>query len=185
MVRKEKKKSIGQYIIDLTPLLDVIFILLIVVLCYQDNFSSEARAEIAAADEKVADITDEKARTDGENTLLSQQLETYENLNNYVDVITIYSNYQPSNRKYRNVYVQINAGDVWEKELNPSNEKAVWSECKEYIEETLADNDEKPVVLSVKDEKMLYRDEQSIEKLYADLELKNKYVKNDPEEADE
>ena len=185
MMRKEKKKSLGQYIIDLTPLLDVIFILLIVVLCYQDNFSSEAKAEIKDANEKVADITDEKARTDGENTLLSRQLETYENLNNYVDVITIYSSYKPSNRKYRNVYVQINGGDSWERELNPSNEKAVWSECKEYIEGALANNDDKPVVLSITDEKMLYRDEQSIEKLYADLDLKNKYVKNNPEEADE
>ena len=184
-MRKDKKKSIGQYIIDLTPLLDVIFILLIVGLCYKDNFGYEAEKKIADANEEVVEIKDEMAKTDGKNNLLSEQLDTYENLNNYVDVITIYANYQPSNRKYRNVYVQINAGDVWEKEINPSNEKAVWSECKEYIEESLKNNDERPAVLSIKDEKMLYRDEQSIERLYEDLNLKNKYVKNNPEESDE
>ena len=49
MGKNKKPKSIGRLIIDLTPLLDVIFIVLIVVLAGQDTFNMEAEQNLEQA----------------------------------------------------------------------------------------------------------------------------------------
>ena len=50
MGKNKKPKTIGRLIIDLTPLLDVIFIVLIVVLAGQDTFNMEANQKFAEAE---------------------------------------------------------------------------------------------------------------------------------------
>ena len=182
---RKKNKTVGQFIIDLTPLLDVIFILLIVVLCFQDNLSADAKKKYADAEQIKVEAGREVAEVEGENSTIKKQLENYENINNYVDVITIYAQCRPDNHKYRDLYVQINSGETWEKEINPSNESKIWDECKTYIEENLEENNDRPTVLTITDVDMLYRDEESIKTLYDGLSIENKYIKNNPEEVAE
>ena len=177
---RNKPKSIAQFIIDLTPLLDVIFILLIVVLSAQRN-NEQIEERYAEASEMLDEATEKEARYDA----MSEQLNTYANLSDYVNVVTIYSSYSPSNLKYRTVFVSVNGSDLKEWNLNPSNESSVWNECKTYIEGELADNKEVPTIFGIKDEKMLYRDEQSILALYESIDLPEKYVKNYTETEDE
>ncbi|MBR4753694.1 MAG: hypothetical protein IK054_00780, partial [Lachnospiraceae bacterium] len=49
MGKNKKPRSLGRLLIDLTPLLDVIFIVLIVVLAGQDNYSTEADRKYAVS----------------------------------------------------------------------------------------------------------------------------------------
>ncbi len=182
---KNKPKSLGQFIIDLTPLLDVIFILLIVILTYQDDYSKKADEAFEEAQRIEQQAKEEVAAIDGINTTIKEQLDTYEHLYNSVNVVTIYADYEVTKRKYRILHVQVNANDLWEKEINPSNEENVWNECLDYIETELSKNTGIPTIFSILDEKMLYRDELSILDLYDKLDVQDKYIKNNMETEDE
>ena len=179
---KNRPKSVGQFLLDLTPLLDVIFILLIVVLTYQNDSSA---ASSAAARQLEQSYQDAVAAAEGKYAAAQEQLDTYAQMHDYVNVVTIYASYQPSNRKYRTLHVEINENGIWEKEINPSNEERIWDECKAYIETALSERMELPTVFSIQNEKMLYRDEQSILALYEKLDVSNKFEKNDMEKDDE
>lgn len=180
-----KTKNVGQLLIDLTPLLDVIFLMLIVVLSYQSNYSNKAEEVYDQAQQIEQDAKDMVADAESKKAVAQEQLDTYEKLDNYVNVITIYASYTPSNIKYRTLHVQINSEDIWEKEINPSNEKRVWEECQNYLESKLTNDSEIPTIFSIMDEKMLYRDEQEIYSLYGRLNIQNKYEKNNMEMIDE
>ncbi len=182
---KKKPKTLGQFLIDLTPLLDVIFIMLIVVLAYQDNYSKKADTAYNQALQIEQEAKDQVAAAENSNLAAQEQLDTYEHIHDYVNVVTIYASYRPSNIKYRTLHVEINANDPWEKEINPSNEGRIWDECQEYIESELADKSGIPTVYSIRNEKMLYRDEQEILALYEKLNVQDKYEKNNTETDDE
>lgn len=182
---KNQSFSLGQFLIDLTPLLDVIFILLIVVLTYQDGYIKDADDKKAEADKIVQMANDAKAKAESSNETAQEQLDTYANIHDYVNVVTVYASYTPSNIKYRTLHVEINNNDIWEKEINPSNEQRVWEECRTYIEEKLTGLSAMPTVFSIMNEKMLYRDEQAILSLYGDLNIENKFEKNYMETDDE
>lgn len=179
-MRIGKNKSIGQFIIDLTPLLDVVFILLIVVLSFQDAYSAEADSRISEAQQIESDANDLVSKTESKDAIISEQLDTYANLNDYVNIVTIYADYQSSNRKNRTIYLKINNEGVKEIPLNPSNVEFAWGECEETIKQCLEENADIPTIYTIKNEKMLYRDEQMITKLFSQLSssYNNIYLKN-------
>lgn len=180
----KKPKSIAQALIDLTPLLDVIFILLIVVLSYQDNFNSVAEEKLSQAEEYQIAADDKVAEAEATNETYKEQLENYANLNDYVNVVTIYASYEPSNRKYRTIHVAINDEEQKEIQLNPSNTAEAWAECKSYVEPLISS--EAPTIISIKNEKMLYRDEEAIKSLYEGLASSgNVYLKQYERTTDE
>jgi hypothetical protein len=185
MMLKNKPKTLGQFIIDLTPLLDVIFILLIVVLSFQDNYSKLADEKLENAEKIEQTAKDAMAENNDHYETVQKQLETYEQMYDYVNVVTVFASYRPSNRKYRTLHVEINAREQWEREINPSNEDKIWDECRAYIEGVIGSNENKPTIFAIKDEKMLYRDEQAILSLYEDLNIKDKFEKNYSESDDE
>ncbi len=196
MILKNKPKTVGQFIIDLTPLLDVIFILLIVVLSFQNTYSKQADEKIETAEKQAEERLEEAAKIEqtakdamAENNdhyeTVQKQLETYEQMYDYVNVVTVFASYRPSNRKYRTLHVEINAREQWEREINPSNEDRIWDECRAYIEGVLGNSEGVPTIFAIKDEKMLYRDEQAILALYEDLNIKDKFEKNYSESDDE
>ena len=164
---------IKQVLIDLTPLLDVIFIILIVILSFQNKFEDDAEARILEAEDNMA-------AAESENRALSDHISSYENLDEYMNVVTIHADYVPSNRKYRTIRVLINS-DVKEIDLNPSNTEKAWEECKDYIVNNALLDAEKPVILSIENTSMLYRDELQIEALYNDIgsHYSNIYLKNE------
>lgn len=185
MSLKSESKSIGEYIIDLTPLLDVIFILLIVVLCSQENHSRLADEKYAQAEKIELDAIDSKAEAEDYRNAVQKQLENYEQQFDYMNLVTIYASYKPSNRKYRTLRVMINGKEVWEEEINPSNEDTVWDKCQAYIEKSINGDSEIPTVFAISNEKMLYRDEEAILALYDRLDIKNKFERNYTETENE
>ncbi|MBQ7565467.1 MAG: hypothetical protein IJT16_15935, partial [Lachnospiraceae bacterium] len=110
----------------------------------------------------------------------SDHVSTYDNLNEYMNIVTVHADYVPSNRKYRTIYVLINS-EVKEIDLNPSNTEKAWGECRDYIVENALSDAEKPVILSIENTSMLYRDELAIETLYSELSSShsNIYLKNE------
>ncbi|MBR4343115.1 MAG: hypothetical protein IKP88_10525 [Lachnospiraceae bacterium] len=178
MGKEKKQKSIGRLLIDLTPLLDVIFIVLIVVLAGQDNYNSEADKKYAEAEQYVNTAEEKIADMEAQNVTYSQQMKAYEDINEFFNVITVYAGYSHENRKYRTIYVMINNNAPVEISLNPSREEEAWSECRKMIDDVISEDDSLPVILSIakeRDDKMLYRDEESILKIFNDF--RNKYTK--------
>ena len=183
---KKSNRTGGQMLIDLTPLLDVIFILLIVVVCYQTRYrdrSDEIRTEAAAVRDEAMDA---QADTDAQNAVLREQLETYANLNDYVNVIEIYATYAPSDRKSRTIYIRYNDEEK-QISLTSSNSARAWQECETYLAGILDGSAELPTVLTIMDERMLYRDEQKINELFGELSGRydNLYLRNYTVSADE
>lgn len=179
MRMRKTNNGIGRMLIDLTPLLDVIFILLIVVVCYQSKYKDISDANIAAATAKEAAVTDEMAATKAQNTVLKAQLDTYANLNDYVNVVEIFSTYTPSDRKNRTIYISYNS-EQKTINLTASNSSRAWQECESYITGILESRGDAPMVLKVMDEQMLYRDEQRIIELFGSLceKYPNLYLRN-------
>ena len=76
---RNKNKSIGRALIDLTPLLDVIFIFLVVVLCFNTNENEEAQAKLSEAKTKFEEA--ERIEEEAETKLGIMQ----DHLNNYAE----------------------------------------------------------------------------------------------------
>ena len=172
MEKNRKQRSLGRLLIDLTPLLDVIFIVLIVVLAGQDNYNTEADRKYADAEALTLTADAQVADIEAKNAAYSEQMKAYEEINEYFNIITAYARYSPENRKYRTIYIMINTDSPVEILLNPSRENEAWSECRKTIEDVIKKDEDLPVILSISSEmndKMLYRDEESIYSIFKDL----------------
>ena len=175
MKKNRKPMTIGRLLIDLTPLLDVVFIVLIVILAGQDNYSTEADRKYAEAEQYVKEVNASMEEIDAQNSVLQEQMSAYSSLNEYFNVVTVYAAYSTENRKLRTIYIKVNTDDAVTINLNPSNSSGAWLECRDYIEEIIKKDESLPMILSLdsnRDEKMLYRDEQSINELFMDLTAK-------------
>ena len=184
MNNRDKSHSLEKFIIDLTPLLDVVLLMLIVVL-YSNANSVEREKEnnqikVAEQQSLVEQANDQVADANAQYAAAANQLNNYENLNNYVNVITVYASYQESYRWNRTIYVSINNGEIVTFDVNQENESTIWDECRTYIENNVPNRDI-PIVISIdnsyisEDAKMLYRDELKLLQLYSDLNFDIKY----------
>lgn len=167
MKLRNKNKSIGRALIDLTPLLDVIFIFLVVVLCFNTNENEEAQAKLSEAKTKFeeAERIEEEAET--KLGIMQDHLNNYAEDNDNISFVTIYAEYTPNDRKFRTIHVRVNEQEDYKIPLNPSNTDDAWTECKDYILKFV--DQEKPMMVSIMNTKMLYRDEQKIEHLIDEL----------------
>lgn len=186
----DNSRSIGKLIIDLTPLLDVVLLILFIVLRGMSVERSELTVQEKNIEERENRLADEIASAEAERDSVASQLKTYENLGQYVNVLNIYSAYRPSDPRYRTVYVLINAEEPAQYELSPDNDKEKWSEIRSYIEENITETGA-PIVLSIQsinrdeNEKMLYRDEIAIKEIYEELIFDTKITTYEEENADE
>lgn len=178
-MKTDKKRTIGQILIDLTPLLDVVFILLMIVMIGSEVYAGQADSVRAEAEDVKAEYTAMEA-------VMTDRIDTYEHLDDYVGVVSIYAAYQPSYRQNRTIYIGY-GDEVKTIALNGAGTTKAWKDCRNYIEGILSANEGTPFVISILDEQMLYRDEQAIEDMFADLcaSHKNLYLKNYTETDDE
>ena len=173
MGKNKKPKSIGRLIIDLTPLLDVIFIVLIVVLAGQDTFNMEADQKFAEAEVYVSEADKKLDEMEALVDTYAEQMAAYDSLSDYFNAVTVYASYSLENRRLRTVYVMINNEEPVTLNLTPSNTAETWAECKRMIEEVIKKDETLPMILSINsngDEKMLYRDDESIYAIFKVLQ---------------
>lgn len=184
--------------IDLTSLLDVIFIVLLVVLCSQQvtNDTIEQRAAQNAA---AADMTLEQARLIREDALTEagqiksdasealqmqevykEQLANYANADSYISFITVYVDYNPVTIEKRHIRVLLNDSEIRTITLTKENRDEAIDEFYEYLVGFIQDHTEGPIVMSVNLDQILYRDEKVVSATLQDLsgKYKNVYLKS-------
>ncbi|MBO4414566.1 MAG: hypothetical protein J5824_01125 [Lachnospiraceae bacterium] len=179
MRKKSRSKTVRELIIDLTPLLDVIFIILLIVLATGDVYSQSAEGMMADAQEESRNA--QQIRDDAEQKVAAYQtqIEAYESIDDYFSIITVSAGYDIRNRRNRTIRIKINDNDDKIYELNPSNTKdrtnGEWAKIKAFIEERIAADPDLPVILALNmknEDKMLYRDQEEILLIFDDLRTK-------------
>jgi len=172
--------------LDLTALLDVIFILLMVVMCYQvsvvKNNAEEAKQQVEEA---------QTAREDAEanEAVLAAQLEAMEEVDSKVGFMTVYVGYNPSNITNRYIrFVRNMQGEesavIQEIVITPETEAEAYSQFETEMEAFLTANSGMPVLLTLDDSHILYRDHEQMAKSISKLEgtYTNLFMNSEAEE---
>lgn len=166
MRQGRKQKSIARAIIDMTPLLDVIFLLLIVIL---SSYSENSKQALELQEEYTVLVEN--------NSMLDSQSEL-------VNVCTVYATFDPKNVRMRELHYAFNQEEVRVISLKPNNEESAWQECEQVIRDFLKEHENKPLIVSLRNEKMLYRDEKRFLQMFESLsEESDIYLKNQMEET--
>ncbi|MCR4764236.1 MAG: hypothetical protein K5696_11975 [Lachnospiraceae bacterium] len=164
--------------IDLTALLDVIFIVLLVVICHQQNLSTQAQARqsdaVTAAEQALNEANAAKE-------LYEERLDTVTHIQEYVSILTVDIDYQPGNAKERHIRLLKDgvADEIETLTLTPQTEAETFLSLSETLKEILEEAEGKPVILSLDLDQILYRDEEAMGNLIASLleEYDNLYFK--------
>ena len=172
MRRRRNKRD--DLMIDLTSLLDVIFIILLVVMCSQQltKWDYESREQEATETVRDAEAIAE---------LYQDQMETQDNLNEYVVKLSVYSDFNPEQITVRKVRILKELQAIETIDLIGAETADAFARLEENLVAYIQENSDKPVILSLNegDEKILYRDEKTILAIFEKLseEYTNVYIK--------
>ena len=161
MGRHKRKSGLD---IDLTPLLDVIFIVLMVVMCNRS----------LGENKEIAELTKENDQLKAENNVLKDQIYTEETKDDLVSYVVLYANYEAGNPKTRHVWLA--HGDDKEIEditITPETEEEKFNEFKEKLEEYVKERSDKPVLIVLDESRILYRDQQRLDGVLNELDHDN------------
>ena len=167
-----KKRSAGNILIDLTSLLDVIFIVLLIVTCRLQTVEEAVAEKEVQAQERI-----DEARSEQE--LYKEQMESLSNISEYVVVISVNANYD-EDLITRHIRILDSGSGTGVQEIGTlvgQNTEEGLEKLRSYLQSTVEKNPDKTVVISLneKDEDILYRDENSINKIIDEI------VTSDPE----
>ncbi len=173
------KHSRTDFVIDLTSLLDVIFIVLLIVMCGQKLLSDDTK-EAAAKAEEMMEAADESLReSDALQEYYRRHSEAFENTEKYVRFVDVVAYFDSSTRiSDRTVIITAGIDDGTELVKIPvtaAKEQEGYAELQKYLTgiiEEATDGASVPVILSLNrgDESILYRDETAISNIFEYLE---------------
>ncbi|MBQ4293949.1 MAG: hypothetical protein IJT05_01425 [Lachnospiraceae bacterium] len=173
MAGRNHIRNRGSGGIDLNPLLDVIFIILLVVVCNtatQTLTTKEAAAEAEQMKEEAEMVRD----------VYEEQLDSLENMQDYVVPVALMVRFDSADVKNRKIEVLIGE-KLTEIEITPQTEEEGYTELKELLSENLAGDDQRVMLLSLNkdDEQILYRDEVKVKEMTEELneEFGNLFLK--------
>ncbi len=157
---------------DLTPLLDVIFIILMVVMC-----------KLALDNNVMTTRLDDATST--KNTI-ETQADTYSNVNKLVAFITLNADYESGNPKNRHIKLAYNDdSNIIDIVITPDTEKKSFDDFNKQLEDFIEANKDKPVLLTLDEERILYRDHLELSRIIEDLQKKyNNLYKTDQNDQD-
>lgn len=154
---KRRKKKTGPDI-DLTPLLDVIFIVLMVVMCQQSLTSG-------TKEERITELENSLEETEADNKVMKMQLETAENEERLVAYITLYAQYEKNDPRTRHIKLAYNEDTVIEDiVITPDTQVQAYTQFAEEITSFMETKEGIPVLLTLDDTDILYRDHVRLEK---------------------
>lgn len=159
--------------IDLTSLLDVIFIILMVVLCHRQVDANNQKAQMEELKEKVAVTQDVEA----ENLMYEERLDTYENLSEYINLVTVYAEYDLTDVTKRYIRVMNGDEEIKKIEITPDTESQGFEEFTSFMEAIVGENTEKPILCSLDCGQILYRDAVKINEIVSTMKADNLYFK--------
>ncbi len=165
-------------VFDMTPLLDVIFIVLMVVMCNQLLGTREAQ-------ETIQDMSVSLEEAEAENELHKAQLETYENAESIVAYVTLHADYDALDRKTRHIRLAYDNDVTFEEIiLSPETETEGYEKLRENMTDFLSGKAGMPVMLTLDQDRILYRDQVEISAMLKELakEFGNLYLTEGQEE---
>ena len=161
--------------IELTSLLDVIFIVLMIVVCNQQinmtEKTQEARAAVEEAQEMEQSAEDARAEAEAEKALFEEHREMYEEINSQMSIVTVYADYTPSSPSDRSLYLIVDTQSSKKIQVSAGTEKTAFAQLEEELDAAVktADDAGKPVIISINTERILYRDESRLSGIVDDL----------------
>ncbi len=167
-MRRTKRGGKGDVLIDVTSLLDVIFIVLLVVLLGQSNVETSLKQAQAEAEEA-------KNQMNAEQMLYEQQLELADGINKYVFAVSVIVPYDKEDVTHREIKMLQEGKEIESFELVGNNVTEAVEDFKKSLVSYIEQNTTRPVILALNenDDNILYRDEVMVTELF--LELTKKY----------
>ncbi len=157
------KRGIPSLDIDLTSLLDVIFIVLMVVMCHQALGTQAAEQEI---EELITQLDSAVA----ENEVHETQLNAYENANDLVAYVTLRADYDTQNPRTRHIQLAYNNDVAFEEiTITPETEKTGYATLEDNMNQFLTEKAGMPVLIVLNEDHILYRDQVKISQLLDEL----------------
>ncbi len=159
--------------IDLNPLLDVIFIILLVVVCNSATQTVSLKDAAEQAEQREAEAAQVR-------DIYEEQLDSMENMADYVVPVTIMI--RPDLEDVHNRTAEILMGEkLTEIEITPETEDTAYEEIKTMLTGELSGAEGRVMLLSLNDddEQILYRDEKRVKDISEDLkeEFGNLFLK--------
>ena len=186
---KHRLKNKLNTVVELTSLLDVIFIVLMIVICNQQinleekresvgRMVTEAEAEAETvlreadairteAEAVLLEAEDARAAAEAERKLFEEHREKFADITNQMMTVTVSIGYQPSNLKTRTIRLIADGGSPETITITPETENDAYTEFEEKLETLVAEAEDadKPVVIGIDMTRILYRDEQRAEEV--------------------
>lgn len=168
-----RKKNRGDIIIDLTSLLDVVFIILLVVITQfaSNNKVAEAKSQQADRDTEIAEMKKKE---------YDSQLDNLGTVREYIVFVQVISEYDKNRVQDRSILISVDHDEV-SFELKGQGDKVEeeYKRFEEQIDTYIKTNPEKIIVLALNegDEDILYRDEKRIKSIFMEKAKDNANVR--------
>ncbi len=173
-MRRKRRGVKSDVLIDLTSLLDVIFIILLVVMWGQSQVEDNLKQ--AQAEAEYA-----KAQAEEEYRLYQQQIELAENINSYVWAASVVVPYNKEDVTQREIRLLKEGREIESFELVGNQVSASAEAFKKSLIKYIEANPNQPVILSLNenDDNILYRDEAMVTEIFLELtkEYHNVYIR--------
>ncbi|MBQ0100042.1 MAG: hypothetical protein KBS39_00855, partial [Lachnospiraceae bacterium] len=133
-------------VVELTSLLDVIFIVLMIVICNQQINLEEKGHDVEAAYEEAALLTAEaeaalseaedlRAEAEAEKALFEEHREKFEDISSQMTTVTVIIDYQPSNLRTRTIRLMADADAPETITITPETENDAYTKFEEKLED--------------------------------------------------
>ena len=167
-MRRKRNRFKSDVMIDLTSLLDVIFIILLVVLCGQSSMKENLT-------QLQADAKGTQAQAEQEYKLYKEQIEIADSLNQYVWAVSIMVPYDENDVTKRQIRFLKEGQEIETIELIGNDVTSAIETFKKSLTKYIQEHEDRPVILSLNedDDYILYRDEIMVTEVF--LELANKF----------
>lgn len=173
-MRRKTRGSGRDVLIDLTSLLDVIFIILLVVLLGQSNTQENLLGTQAEAEQA-------QARAEAEYKLYEQQLELANTVNQMVWAASVVVPYDEEDVTKRTIMILKEGEEIERFELVGNNVTDAAEAFRKSLVAYIEANRNNPVILSLNedDDTILYRDEVMVTEIFLELakEYNNVYIR--------
>ena len=173
-MRRKRRGSRGDVLIDLTSLLDVIFIILLIVMWGQNTVETNLN-------QARADVEEMMQQTKAEQMLYEQQLEVAENINSYVFAVSVVVPYDKTDVTQRTIQILKEGKEMESFELAGNNVTASAEAFHKSLVTYIEANKDRLVILSLneQDDNILYRDEIMVTEIFNELtkEYANVYIR--------
>ena len=162
-----RRKGQGDVVIDLTSLLDVVFIVLLVLLCGQRAETDKAKDLMDKAMEEMQEAEDTK-------DLYNNMKNASDNINEHVSKIAISVPYDKAEITKRNIRILSDDKGENRFELVGVDVDKSFEGFKDYLSAYIQSNSGEPVIIFLNEdqEKILYRDERKVNEIIGDLQKK-------------